>query len=655
MALTYTLVAAQVAAQTMPSPPPDAPPTRISGGRPSLVGPIGLFNTSIAEVGPVHQLRLGLHTEYFSAADLLIAGDSDQRLRGGLVFGFTPHKRLEVFGALLNASNRNTRPRDPADQDPEVIKSFGDLVLGGKGVFPLSPAATVGFELGLRALAGVSQLALAPGATSFWLGPLLTYDLRERAWAKAWPLRLHAAASFYVDNSAQVQDLSKVTRTTKEVAMFGYGIARSRLRLALAADMPLPAGRAVPIPLDPFVEYHFEYVTGSADASFSDYTGPYCTLKGASGCIDNRDSQWLTVGLRANVYRQLTVELGADVRIRSPGFPYGVPVPPFELILGVSLPLDVERLAGAEPAVKPGPKSVEPPAVGPSGYLTGQVRSSAGTAVPDAIVAVAGRPHSRVATDPDGGFTTLNLPPGPVELEVSAADFEPLTVVTTVVAGRPENVIVTLRPRAPIATVHGRVTGRDGQGVDATIKFTGRGGAGGDFEARTDAAGAYTLTLPAGTYQARAEARSLLAREVEVPLAAGDRTLDFTLRPPPQTPNVFLAGSAIRTRQAIRFEGTTATLLPASEKVLDTVAEFLEAHGEVKRVQIVAHWDNAPTPDGADALTLAQAEAVKAYLIGRGIGRERLGTVGAGASKPLVPNLTPANQMRNRRIEFHLE
>jgi len=69
----------------------------------------------------------------------------------------------------------------------------------------------------------------------------------------------------------------------------------------------------------------------------------------------------------------------------------------------------------------------------------------------------------------------------------------------------------------------------------------------------------------------------------------------------------------------------------------------------------VAHWDNAPTSAGADALTLAQAEAVKAHLIARGIGRERLGTLGAGASKPVVPNLTPASQMRNRRIEFHLE
>src|SRR4051812_26367260 len=51
-------------------------------GLPSLVGPIGLYGVSTAEVGPVHQLRVGLHAEYFSASDFLVAGDSQQRLRG---------------------------------------------------------------------------------------------------------------------------------------------------------------------------------------------------------------------------------------------------------------------------------------------------------------------------------------------------------------------------------------------------------------------------------------------------------------------------------------------------------------------------------------------------------------------------------------------
>jgi outer membrane protein OmpA-like peptidoglycan-associated protein len=275
-------------------------------------------------------------------------------------------------------------------------------------------------------------------------------------------------------------------------------------------------------------------------------------------------------------------------------------------------------------------------------------------------VTVLGRAHARVATDVDGGFTTLNLPPGPVELEVSAPGFEPLKVVTTVMAGRPENVVVTMRPRALVATLHGRVSSREGRGLEATIKFSGKDGqdgTDGNFEARSDATGAYSLTLPAGSYRVRTEARSLPAREAEVQLVAGDdRALDFMLRPAPSSPNVYLAGESIRTRQAIRFADATATLLPPSEKTLDSVAELLEVHAEIKRVQIVAHWDNAPLPQGGpEALTLAQAEAVKTYLVAHGISGDRLAATGAGASKPLVPNLNPANRTRNRRVEFHLE
>jgi outer membrane protein OmpA-like peptidoglycan-associated protein len=353
------------------------------------------------------------------------------------------------------------------------------------------------------------------------------------------------------------------------------------------------------------------------------------------------------------VFRQFTVELGTDLRVRSPGYPYGVPVPPFDLMIGVSMPFDIDHLMGAKVAVEP-----IAPLAATTGYLTGQVRSTVGNVpVPDAIVTVVGRAHARVATDGDGGFTTLNLPPGSVELEVSAPNFEPLRVVTTVNAVRPENVLVTIRPRAPVAAVHGRVAGREGQGLDATVKFTGKTGTDSNFEVRADATGTYSLTLPAGTYRVRTEARGLPAREAEIQLAVGDdRALDFVLRPAPSSPNVTLAGEAIRIRQPIRFTGVTATLLSASEKTLDAVAELLEAHGEIRRVQIIAHWDNAPLKDGtSEALTMAQAEAVKAYLVTRGISGDRLVTTGAGASKPVVPNLDPASRTRNRRVEFHLE
>ena len=79
-------------------------------------------------------------------------------------------------------------------------------------------------------------------------------------------------------------------------------------------------------------------MTADADKDFSDYMAPDCggTDPGRMPCLDNRDLQWLTIGARADVYRGITVDLGVDVRIRSPGFPFGPPVAPWNLVFGVS-------------------------------------------------------------------------------------------------------------------------------------------------------------------------------------------------------------------------------------------------------------------------------------------------------------------------------
>jgi len=60
---------------------------------------------------------------------------------------------------------------------------------------------------------------------------------------------------------------------------------------------------------------------------------------------------------------------------------------------------------------------------------------------------------------------------------------------------------------------------------------------------------------------------------------------------------------------------------------------------------------------GANVLrtsSLARAEAVKAYLVQRGIEGARIQTVGHGADLPLADNTTEDGRRKNRRIEFHI-
>src|SRR5689334_12776619 len=170
---------------------------------PTLTGPIGLYHVSTAEVGPAGHLRLGLHGQYFRASGFLVEGangsqDTNTRFSGNFTFGYTPHEALELYGGIFSSSNRNERVSEPGRRDPELIKAFGDLVLGGKAVAPIARGFSAGAELGFRFLSGISDLSVSPSSTSLWTGGVATLDLRPIART---PLRFHANLNYYLDNS----------------------------------------------------------------------------------------------------------------------------------------------------------------------------------------------------------------------------------------------------------------------------------------------------------------------------------------------------------------------------------------------------------------------------------------------------------------------
>ena len=134
-----------------------------------------------------------------------------------------------------------------------------------------------------------------------------------------------------------------------------------------------------------------------------------------------------------------------------------------------------------------------------------------------------------------------------------------------------------------------------------------------------------------------------------------EKQIDFVLRAFASNPDVVLSGEVIKLKKPIRFVGATSKLAPASEKILDAVADLLDMHAEIKRVRIVAHWDSSLSKAEAAKLTQTQADDVRSYLVAHGIAAGRLMAVGSGSTKPLVPNLTPVNRARNRRVELRLE
>ncbi|WP_374594546.1 OmpA family protein [Aquabacterium sp.] len=103
----------------------------------------------------------------------------------------------------------------------------------------------------------------------------------------------------------------------------------------------------------------------------------------------------------------------------------------------------------------------------------------------------------------------------------------------------------------------------------------------------------------------------------------------------------------------VEFQPGSAVLTPQGKALLDEMAQALGRLGG-KRVEVVGHTDAQGARASNLALSQARADAVKAYLVGKGIEAGRIATSGAGPDQPVASNDTPEGRSRNRRIEFHL-
>jgi outer membrane protein OmpA-like peptidoglycan-associated protein len=103
--------------------------------------------------------------------------------------------------------------------------------------------------------------------------------------------------------------------------------------------------------------------------------------------------------------------------------------------------------------------------------------------------------------------------------------------------------------------------------------------------------------------------------------------------------------------EGVNFETNKNTLLPSARTILDQVAASLAAYPSAQ-VAIHGHTDNVGGAKYNMKLSTNRAEAVKAYLVTKGIDPGRITTKGFGFTKPIADNATPEGRAKNRRIEF---
>jgi outer membrane protein OmpA-like peptidoglycan-associated protein len=115
--------------------------------------------------------------------------------------------------------------------------------------------------------------------------------------------------------------------------------------------------------------------------------------------------------------------------------------------------------------------------------------------------------------------------------------------------------------------------------------------------------------------------------------------------PPPPQPLPELMG--------IGFELDSAKITMVSKPILERAFELLDSHPHVV-VEISGHTSSEGDPARNVALSQARADAVKAYLVDKGISADRIKTAGHGAEDPVADNTSDAGRRKNRRIEFRI-
>jgi outer membrane protein OmpA-like peptidoglycan-associated protein len=122
-------------------------------------------------------------------------------------------------------------------------------------------------------------------------------------------------------------------------------------------------------------------------------------------------------------------------------------------------------------------------------------------------------------------------------------------------------------------------------------------------------------------------------------------------RPPARSPDGATAAGDVQVLEGVTFESGSARLQSGSYVELDSIATLLLAHPAVK-IEIAGHTDNAGSAADNMHLSTLRAEAVRNYLVAKGVPFQQMVARGYGATIPRTLDTTPRGRAANRRVEI---
>ena len=111
-------------------------------------------------------------------------------------------------------------------------------------------------------------------------------------------------------------------------------------------------------------------------------------------------------------------------------------------------------------------------------------------------------------------------------------------------------------------------------------------------------------------------------------------------------------GMVITLSGEVLFPSGQASLLPGAMVKLNDVAEALTKGSPESKIVVEGHTDSQGKADFNQELSLRRGQAVRDYLVSRGIAADRISAQGMGSTRPVATNANPEGRANNRRVEI---
>jgi OOP family OmpA-OmpF porin len=167
------------------------------------------------------------------------------------------------------------------------------------------------------------------------------------------------------------------------------------------------------------------------------------------------------------------------------------------------------------------------------------------------------------------------------------------------------------------------------------------------FSGVTSDSGNFYLLLPKGDsykIQYKNFQDSVDYSKIDIPNESGRIFFEYTLTIEP---------TKTYTLRDVHFDTGKATLRPESFVALNDLVEVLKNKKKMV-IEIAGHTDDVGDDAANLQLSQARAEAVKNYLVGKGIAKERVVARGYGETQPAASNDTQQGKQQNRRTEVRI-